>query len=688
MQIIKRLAILCFFIPSISHAYVNLSGAWFGNGGYKIAKQDLWPQGNCSTCAISPNWDGATIKLAGFKNEMIGGMLWLQGGSFNSTSVNVSLSPLIGPSSSVISSTAVLCSNVTDYTTRDVEVFVSTYVQIVGMSELEWPYQPYEERDLPPRYQNAYTVNVNNNGICNGSCLWSTRPDANKFMPDALVPEECQPTFTVYASSSQGVWIDVYLRKNLAAGAYTGTVNVSEGGTVTAIPIQVTVYNATLPDKPAYNYLADVSEDDINYRLNGVAHSAGCTTAACVATDNEFYKGLHRHRLIPIGDTPDTSTNFYPSAKYQNMLSGNLFTSSYGYAGPGVNTGPGVYSIGTYAHWTDNPSWSQTDAVSFAVATSSWGGYFKNNFPATRSFVYLADEPADLVNTNKWSTWMSTMPAAQVSGYTVNSWVTNNWPYVTSSATLLTMGASTDWYGPTGYPQSSWTSAASHLSGSNQGWAYNGHPPMNGTGNATEDDGVSAWEGVWADYKKGVNGHFQWQTNNWYNPGQQSPAENPLWNQAKTFGFDVFPATNSQFGHYGFNFCNGDGNWLYPGTEVSTYTYNNFGFLGPISSLRMKLIRRSINDYDYLTLANAVNPSSTTAIVSALVPEALYDITCFTASDCTYHYGGRTWEPNPSTWETQRQNLASIITSVSSSTGTFNFQMTGQIKFTGQVTMQ
>ena len=37
-----------------------------------------------------------------------------------------------------------------------------------------------------------------------------------------------------------------------------------------------------MPDQPNLPYLADVSEDDINYRLNGVAHNAGCVTAACV----------------------------------------------------------------------------------------------------------------------------------------------------------------------------------------------------------------------------------------------------------------------------------------------------------------------------------------------------------------------------------------------------------------------
>jgi hypothetical protein len=665
-------------LPIQAECYVNLSGAWFGNGGYKVSQQDLWPNGTCSTCAISPNWDGTNIKMAGFHNEMIGGMLWLQGGASNASSVSVSLSPISGPGGSVISSTDVLCASVTNYANRDVEVFVSTYVQIQGMSETQWPYQPYEERDVPPRFQNPYTVNGNNDGICNGSCLWSTRPDANKFFPDALIPEECETTFPVAASTSQGVWIDIYLRKALTAGFYSGTLNVYEGVTLsTAIPIHVTVYSGTLPDQPNYNYITDVNEDNINYRLNGIAHGAGCATAACVSTDEAFYQALHRHRMIPIGDEPDVTTSFFPSAKYQLMLSGNLFTSSYGYQGPGIGTGLSIYSIGTYGQWTLNPNWSQTNSTLFSVATSSWGAYFKNNYPGTRSFVYLADEPSNLTLTNEWSTWMSTISAAQTSGYTVNSWVTNKWVLPLATAPYINMPASTGWYGPTGYTQTNWISAAAayETTGSTQGWAYNGHPPTNGTPNATEDDGVSAWEGVWADYVKGVQGHFQWQTDNWYNPGNQTPFENPLWNQAKTFGYDSYPSTSASFGHYGYNYGNGDGVWMYPGTEVSTYTAANLGFLGPVMSLRAKLVRRSINDYDYLKTSYAINPSSTTAIVETLVPKALWDITCFTSADCTYHYGGRPWDLNPSDWETARQNLATII-SGSGPLATFNGALT------------
>lgn len=661
----RRVLALLLLISAPAYSYVNLTGAFAFNGGYKIAKQDLWPLGSCSTCTISPNWNGTTAKAAGFKNEMIGLGLLLQGGSSDATNVHVALSQLNGPSGSILSSTPTLCAATTQYLTRDFEVFVATYVQIKGMTEDSWNTQPYEERDLPTRFRNGYTVNGNNDGICNGSCLWTTRPDANKFEPDALIPEECVSSFTVAASSSQLVWMDFSLAKTLNAGTYSGTITVTEGVTVsTTIPIQLTVYSGTMPDQPNLPYLAYMTEGDLAYRINGYSHSdwnniGPCVSAACNATYNATYQMLHRHRLIPMGDFPDTATKDYPSTRYRPQLDGSLYTAAYGYRGPGTNTGAPVYSIGTYGAWKNNSNWSQTDPNAFCVAVSSWGAWFQNNAPAVRSFVYLDDEPVSLTNVAKWSEWMSTITACQYAGYKVHSWVTNNLVNIAAGAPYLDMPANTESIA-IGHTQTDWITAANTYctAGSTQCYIYNGHPSWLGTVFATEDDGISNWEGTWGDYLKGVNGHFIWDTTNWYGVGQ-SPNENPLWTQAKTFGY--YASDDSIMGQKGFDYSNGDGVLLYPGTEVSTYTASNYGILGPIASLRLKNLRRSINDYDYLKMANAINHSATQAILTGLVPSALWDINCFTYSDCSYSYGGRLWDQNPSDWETARQSLEAII---------------------------
>lgn len=654
-------------------AYVNLGGAWFGSGAYKLPLEEKYPDDGCSTCTITSSWDGTTAKLYGFKNEMVGGMLWLQGGaSADATSVSVQLSPLTN-GTDVISSTAVLCHNVTNYVTRDFEIFVASYVPILGMTRLSWQLSgsgPFEERDLPPRFRNAYTVNGNNQGVPNSPSVWSHRPDADLNFPDALIPHECKTSFTVLQNKSQGVWFDIYLSTSLSTGVYTGNITVKEGVTVSStIPIAVTVRNGTIPQRPTLNYVAYVSDDDTNFRINGIAHGNGCETAECIATDRSFYNAIWRHRLIPIGDYKGTDTSRYPSQRYIDQLSGASFSQNYGYRGPGASTGVPVYSIGTYQHWDDFQSSVLTNAVDFCVMVSSWGHYFSNNFGTVRSFIYLEDEPANLTNINTWSTWLSTQTNCQhVSTYTVHGFSTVSWPKAAAQAPYLDNPATTEWITKT-FTSTDWDNAADKYitTGSTQGWGYNGHPPFSGSCNATEDDGISCWMSPWGAYKKGVQGWFQWHTNSWFQDGTTSPEENPLWaglgdNVAKTFGFDAYPSTSTAMGRTGFNASNGDGVLLYPGTDTA-FPSANQGFKGPIASLRLKMLRRGQFDHDYLTMANQFDPSGTQTILNSMVPNALWGIDCFDDGDCSYAYGGRLWNNDPDDWEQARAGLADIIES-------------------------
>ncbi len=680
----KKLLAL-FFLAIPAFASTNITGVWFGNGQYKLAQQDLWPNNGSSTNTITANFDGHTAFMSGMMNEHIGGMFWLQNNTSSSATLSMTMQPFTNGSNS-ISSTATICSGTTNYTQREYEIFVSSYVKIEGLTKLSWDPTQYEQRDLPKRFQNPYTVNVNNDGLADSPNLFTTRPDANKFLPEALIPNECRTSVKVSSGNSQGIWLDVYLRKTLTPGTtYTSTISFYDGVVLaTSVPISLYVYNATLPDIPALTVIADVSAGDIDYRQNSIAHGSGCATATCVNTRKNYYAFLHRHGITPIGDTLDIATNHFPSLEYQAQLDGSLFSSANGYMGRGKDTASQIYSIETYATWP-GANWSSTDASSFCVAVSSWASYFNSAHPSTRSFVYLADET--LTNVDKWSTWMATVTACQ-SSYKVHSWVTSNWPAVNASAPRIDMAATTNFIA-SGYVQSDWTTAHSkyNTTGSTQAFFYNGHPSWTGTMYATEDDGISPMVGTIGGFKLGINGQFLWQTTNWYNPGNQSPAENLLLSttSAKTFGFTSSYSATS--GVSGFNYANGDGVLLYPGTDTYA-TSASFGVDGPIASLRLKYVRNGINLYDYATLANAVNPTATSAIISSLVPEIMYEHNCFDpVLDCTYSYGGRSWSDDPNVWEVAREQLAQIAASGAVTTTTTQ-QWNGPVRFFGGVTLR
>lgn len=256
---------------------------------------------------------------------------------------------------------------------------------------------------------------------------------------------------------------------------------------------------------------------------------------------------------------------------------------------------------------------------------------------------------------------MATITACQVSGYHVGSFVTSNWPQVNATAPNLDWPASTDWT-QSGKTITDWQAGSTKYCtlGSTQCFGYNGHPSWSGTMFATEDDGISAMIFGPAAWKKGLNGWLLWQTVNWYNPGNQVPSENNVWDYAKTFGFET-GGHDSSVGNTGFNYANGDGVLLYPGTDT-VFSSHSWHIDGPLPTVRLKYIRNGINLYDYMKMAYAVDPSSTTNLVAAVLPQILYEHQCFTNADCTYSYGGRQWSEVPGTWETLRENLALTIT--------------------------
>lgn len=665
----------------------NLTGFWAENGGYKMARQDFYP-GDASSNTISRNWDGNTWRLSGAKNETVGGALYLlNGSSVDSTSTTVTISSFTGPGGSGIVADTVLCNGVTNYTTRPYELFVSSYLQIIGMTTLSWDPTEYEARDLPERFRRPCTVNVNGQCVPDSGTGWVNRKDANKFYPDILVPNECKGSFNVAKSSSQSVWLDVYISTNLISNStYYANITIKEGVAVsTVIPVALYVYKHTLPYQPSSNHVIEMSGYDINYRHQG-NHFPGAGEPYKTTRDN-YARYLKRHKIsATAGDAIDycngTGRNI-PCPEYRERLAGTTYTSQYGFGNSPYKAGIGdpFYSIKTYGQWA-GATWSSSTlggVSGFDTNVSSWGAYFKDNYPNVRSWLYLTDEPASLLSTDKWSTWMSTVATSQVSGYTVNSWVTAsalscslNAPYVTMPVTTFTVGLS-----------STWTILASQYQTqfSTQMWMYNSHPPAVGSIYATEEDGIAPVTIPWVMKKKGIQGWFYWQATNWGNPGQQVPEENDLFNVAKTFGF-VNASTDAVKAQTGFNYANGDGVLLYPGTDT-LFPHNSAGFDGPMGSWRLKMLRRGIQDADLLEMAEDINPSLTSSIIDTLVPQVLWEKSCFNPADCTYTYGGRTWPSDRNVWETNRETLQNLV-----SGATVDPVLTGNRSIKGRVTLK
>ena len=660
----------------------NLTYFWVGDGGHKLAAGKQYPLNNCSTCTIGSFWDGTTAKLSVAKNESRGIMVWMWNGSGSSaTNVSVKMSSLSGPSGASIANSATLPYGDTNYS-QPIQEYYTRYLPIKGESLLEWDTTITEECDLPPQFRRPYTIGGLGNCVPNAGTLWTDRPDHDQYYPDILVPYTlvAASSFTVVASSSQGVYFRVFASSTQTAGTYTGTITVMEGVSVsTTIPFQLTVYNFALPDKPTIPFIIDKSNQNITYRHYGNKFP-DYNADPYYTTIKHYDQFIHMHRMIPIGDDNVSSDSPYPID--QARLSGSLYQSATGYttAGPAIGMGDPVYSIGTYGGWQSswNSGTSTTSASLFCTHVSNWETWFKNNSPTTLSFLYLTDEPSDLTYTNEWSTWMTTAPLCQVSGYRTNSFVTNNWTATQSGAPNLNMPATTEWIGAS---TTTWKAAEVNYetTGSTQAWAYNGGASYRGT-MVTEDDGLGPTVIMWSAFKRVVQGWFNWESTYWTD-SNDSGRDNDLWGSALTQGYDT--SYDTVKGRTGYQYTNGEGVLLYPGTDVIGST--NYGFDGPMPSLRFERLTDALGDVEYLAKAKAINPTSVASTVQSIVPEVLWEHKCYDSNDCSYALGGRQWTNDPNTWETARQSVAAIITGASPSTNTSFFSGSGTISGGGVV---
>lgn len=255
---------------------------------------------------------------------------------------------------------------------------------------------------------------------------------------------------------------------------------------------------------------------------------------------------------------------------------------------------------------------------------------------------------------------MSNNSSCQVSGYKVNSFVTYDFPDVRTNAPALSMPCTQSYMGVS---SATWESANTHFQqgltpGTTQGWEYNGIAPWTGTA-ATEDDGISPVVIMWANLKKGIAGHFLWETTYWYN-FQGGMALQDLFTNAHTFG--SYTSTDSQLGRTGWNYTNGDGLWMYPAND-EVFPSSSYGVDAAIASWRLKMMRRGIQDADYIYMARQADEEETNAIVEGAVPLVLWEKYCYEEADCTYHRGPRTWSADPDIWIANREAIAALIPS-------------------------
>jgi hypothetical protein len=622
---------------------------WANEGGDKVWQSELRAASYPSAVHNSV-WDGTTVSLFGARNEVVGFNLVIEAPTSDAVDVQVSLDSLTGPGgASITTQAASPDDDLFSYVGRNIELFYVRYLEIRGISRIG--YEDYDERHIPERCRRPFT----GEGVAVDGTDWEDRPCHNQLHPDILVPLEMHTPFTITAGTNQSIWGDIYIPKTTPAGIYIGTIEIVEDGVPSQqIPIRLRVRNFTLPDLPSARTMLFYEDSDLaNVYLGDPWPNPGTPAydTMLLLADRHFQLA-HRHKISLIGggdlDTMDEA--------WVSRLSGDLFTPAEGYAGVGVGVGNNVYSIGTYGSW--RWMWDENSEQEMRTNTDAWVDWFDAQAFATPTeyFLYLIDESDDYPQTEQWAQWINNNPGP---GQRLMSMATIQLPEAAAETPSLDIPSSWARFGITDV----WQDAADqYLADPDKRFhVYNGNRPATGTF-LTEDDGVALRALAWTQYKKDIDRWFYWQSTYYVNAnsygGADPRAQTNVFQQAQTFG--RYDSDDDIRGETGWNYSNGDGLLIYPGTDLR-YPDDSYGLMGPIASLRLKLWRRGIQDVDYLTMAAAIDPVRTAQIVDEIIPKVLWEVGVEEEWDPTWVLADVSWSTDPDVWEAAREELADII---------------------------
>jgi len=427
-----------------------------------------------------------------------------------------------------------------------------------------------------------------------------------------------------------------------------------EGKTAYRIPVVLTVRDFTLPDAVQARTMIYLNYGEVNRRYLGERWPNAQTAQALSSQRirDRHFQLAHRHRLALIDDNggADPWGQDAPHPDWWPRLNGSLFQADKGYDGPGVGVSNGVFSIGTYGSW----GWQSDGEASMRSHADRWVSWFDANAPGADYFLYLMDEPpvGQYSKLEQWSRWLNDNPGV---GQKLKSFVTLPMPSAAQGIPSLDIACSA----PTIGMADPWENALAHFRGvGKQAHLYAGRRPTSGT-LFIEDDGVSPRVNPWIQYKKKIDRWFYWEST-YYNNFQcdGSDRHTNVFQVAQTFGCDN--GLDPIAGHTGFGYSNGDGVLFYPGTDTF-YPQDSYGVEGPLVSVRLKQLRRGIQDVLYLSLAQAINPAAVQAIVQRMIPKVLWEIGVDNPADPTYVRTDLPWSTDPDVWEAARQDLADLI---------------------------
>ncbi len=406
-------------------------------------------------------------------------------------------------------------------------------------------------------------------------------PDELGEVPDALVPVAHAGAFVPYPLAvdprrNGAVWIDLAVSETATAGVHLGRIIVrsTSHGELANVDLDLEVIGESLPYRAA-SFLAYYDVDQLASRFDDP-----------LEVEPRLWQVLHAHHVDALGSlvTLDDARRLAPA------LSGSLFTPARGYVGPGIGAAPAAVALGAYGALGEATpdKVPRVEALARAVP------------PAVRDVIlYAEDEDCDSPRAAAWrrlldgSTAKSRVKVAHTCGRDPRR---QNVDVAILPSTQL-------------YP----VAAAAARAAGRRVWVYNGMLPRSGP-MLLDAPVTSLLADGWIASAYDVDRWFLWETTFWQdsNRGGHGPV-------------DPFTTAES-FHNADGDAALGDGLLLYPGTQRGKFASRSLGVATVFPSIRLKMLRRGIQDAGLYQLARAAAPGPARAALASVVPAALGEV--------------------------------------------------------------
>ncbi len=418
------------------------------------------------------------------------------------------------------------------------------------------------------------------------------------WYPDALIPcaggdpavraAATYPAmpFAVEPGMNQGVWVDVYIPRDTAPGEYTGTIRVTAADAVIgSIPVSLRVLPFTLPD-------------EISLRSNfggldyGLARALGMEygSTAFTKVEDQYIDLLLAHRAIP-SSLGSIWPLWSPEGGIDDRHSGprmqNLIENRH------------VNALCVPFLYRDEPDKCRAYLRDLAA-------YLRSKGWLDLAYIYMEDEPNDA---EQYETVRQQGALIRESG--IRRLCTEQ--TVTSDPAWGTLYGAVDIWCPLWCLYDEQTASERQQLGE-EIWTYTALCQGNGQAPFWQIDfpPVHFRAPFWVSWHYRVKGFLYWSSIYW------------------TDGQDPWTVPHFRDAFWG------EGMLLYPGQEA--------GLTGPVPSIRLKLIREALEDFEYMTLASGQGRAAQVA--------AIVDSLARSFSD---------WSQDPEAYLAARAQLAELI---------------------------